>query len=142
MAITSLAPASNDDPCIETRKGLVMNKLSKTILAATTALALAGALTSPAAAAASVFDGSWSVHIAAKNSGCGDGQTVPIGINNGQVSSSMVPASGRVADAGNINVTLASGLKKATGFGHLSSTSGSGTWHGAMCSGIWTASRN
>jgi hypothetical protein len=67
---------------------------------------------------------------------------VAIGISNGQVSSSMVPASGRVADAGNISVTLASGIKKATGFGHLSGTSGSGTWRGALCSGTWTASRN
>jgi hypothetical protein len=137
-AITSSDRGSSDYPYIETRKGLVMNKFSKTIIATTIALALAA----PAAAAASTFDGSWSVHIAAKSSGCGDGQTVSIGINNGQVSSSMVPASGRVADAGNINVTLASGIRKATGFGHLSSTSGSGTWRGAMCSGTWTASRN
>jgi hypothetical protein len=54
----------------------------------------------------------------------------------------MVTASGRVADAGNISVTLASGIKKATGFGHLSGTSGSGTWRGALCSGTWTASRD
>ena len=27
------------------------------------------------------------------------------------------------------------------GSGHLSATSGSGTWHGAMCSGTWTAQR-
>ena len=50
-------------------------------------------------------------------------------------------ASGRVADSGSISVTLASGIKHATGFGHLSGASGSGTWHGAMCSGTWTAQR-
>jgi len=52
-----------------------------------------------------------------------------------------VTASGRVADAGNISVTLISGMKRAKGFGHLTSTSGSGTWRGALCSGTWTAQR-
>jgi hypothetical protein len=53
----------------------------------------------------------------------------------------QMAASGRVADAGNIRVTLASGMKRATGFGHLTATSVSGTWRGAMCSGTWTAHR-
>jgi hypothetical protein len=53
----------------------------------------------------------------------------------------MMTASGRVADSGSISVMLASGIKHATGFGHLSGTSGSGTWHGALCSGTWTAQR-
>jgi hypothetical protein len=52
-----------------------------------------------------------------------------------------VSASGHVADAGSISVTLTSGIKQAIGSGHLSATSGSGTWHGAMCSGTWTAQR-
>jgi hypothetical protein len=117
-----------------------MGLIRKTVIATTAALLLMSQA-APAGASTS-FDGSWSVHIAASNSQCGDGQTVSIGINNGQVSSSMVTASGRVADAGNISVTLASGLKKATGFGRLSGASGSGTWKGALCSGTWTASRN
>ena len=50
-------------------------------------------------------------------------------------------ASGRVADAGSINVTLSTGIKRAVGFGRLSGTSGSGTWRGAMCTGTWTAER-
>jgi hypothetical protein len=54
----------------------------------------------------------------------------------------VVTASGRVADAGNINVTLASGVKRAVGTGRLSGTSGSGTWRAALCSGTWTAQRN
>jgi hypothetical protein len=53
----------------------------------------------------------------------------------------MFMASGRVADAGTINVTLSSGMKRAVGSGHLTATSGSGTWHGVMCSGTWTAQR-
>jgi len=140
-AITALEPATGDYPCIETQ-GPVMGYFNKAFIAASIAFALVSPIATPAVAAASSFDGAWSVHIASSSSECGNGQTVSIGINNGQVTSSMVSASGRVADAGNISVTLASGIKKATGFGHLSGTSGSGTWRGALCSGTWTASRD
>ncbi|TMJ23363.1 MAG: hypothetical protein E6G93_03795 [Alphaproteobacteria bacterium] len=94
-------------------------------------------------AAAATFDGTWNVQIASSNSACNAGASVSIGISNGQVASnsSMVAASGRVADAGNISVTLTSGIKRAVGFGHLSGTSGSGIWRGALCSGTWVAQR-
>jgi hypothetical protein len=102
---------------------------------------LAMSFATPAAAAS--FDGEWSVQIASSNSACGNGATVSIGISNGHVASTnaMMSASGRVADAGSISVTLASGIKRATGFGHLAGTSGSGTWRGPLCSGTWTAQR-
>ena len=103
---------------------------------------LAGAMiTTPAAAA--TFDGEWNVQIASTNAACNSGVSVSIGINNGQVASTnaMVTASGRVAEAGNISVTLASGLKRAVGLGRLGATSGSGTWRAALCSGTWTAQR-
>jgi len=94
-------------------------------------------------AVAASFDGEWSVQIASTNSACGNGATVSIGISNGQVASTdaKVRASGRVAEAGGISVTLASGIKRATGFGHLTGTSGSGTWRGPMCQGTWTAQK-
>ena len=81
--------------------------------------------------------------IASNHAACPNGASVSIDINNGKVASNdaMMSASGRVADAGSINVTLSSGMKRAVGSGHLSATSGSGTWHGAMCSGTWTAQR-
>lgn len=96
-----------------------------------------------AVAAGSTFDGAWNVRISSSSETCGNGATVAIGINNGQIASSSaaVMASGRVADAGAINVTLSTGIKRAVGFGRLSGTSGSGTWRGAMCSGTWTAER-
>jgi hypothetical protein len=99
------------------------------------------AIATPAAAA--TFDGEWNVQIASSNAACSSAVSVSIGINNGQVASTsaMVTASGRVADAGNISVTLASGLKRAIGFGRLAGTSGSGTWRAALCSGTWTAQR-
>ena len=94
-------------------------------------------------AAAATFDGAWNVQIASSNAACPSGTSVSIGINNGQVASNnaMITASGRVADAGNISVTLTSGMKRAVGSGQLTATSGSGTWRGALCSGTWTAQR-
>ena len=93
--------------------------------------------------AASTFDGDWKVQITSSNAACPSGASVSLGINKGQIASNSaaVTASGRVADAGNISVTLASGVKRAVGTGRLSGTSGSGTWRAALCSGTWTAQR-
>lgn len=104
-------------------------------------LLLATPLATPAAAA--TFDGEWSVRIASSRPECGNGGTLSIGISNGHVASdnAIMHASGRVGDSGNISVTLANGARRAVGSGHLSSTSGSGAWRGAMCSGTWTAQR-
>jgi hypothetical protein len=118
-----------------------MVQFRKTIVATRMLLLLAMSFATPAAAA--TFDGQWNVQIASAKPACGGGATVSIGINNGQVASSnpLMTASGRVAGAGNISVTLTSGIKRAVGSGRLSATSGSGTWRGAMCSGTWTAQR-
>jgi hypothetical protein len=107
-----------------------------------TLVAIAFPLTQ-ASAATSSFDGTWNVRISSSSQTCGNGSTVAIGINNGQIASgsAAVTATGRVADAGSINVTLSTGIKRAVGFGRLSGTSGSGTWRGALCTGTWTAER-
>jgi hypothetical protein len=107
-----------------------------------TALLLAAlGLATPCAAA--TFDGDWNVQITSSNAACSSGASVSIGLNNGQVASNStaVTASGRVAEAGAIRVTLASGPKRAVGSGFLTGTSGSGTWRAALCSGTWTAQR-
>jgi hypothetical protein len=118
-----------------------MRYFRKQVIAIRLLLLVVTSIATPAAAA--TFDGAWNVQIASSNSACPSGTSVSIGINNGQVASNnaMVTASGRVAEAGGINVILTSGIKRATGSGHLSATSGSGTWRGAMCSGTWTAQR-
>ena len=115
-----------------------MNGFRKGLLVTVFALALP-----VAQASASTYDGAWNVRIASSSETCGNGATVAIGISNGQIASSSaaVTASGRVADAGAINVSLSTGIKHAVGFGRLSGTSGSGTWRGALCSGTWTAER-
>jgi hypothetical protein len=108
-----------------------------------TSLLLPSLLLATTAAASTTFDGEWSVQIASSSSACTNGASVSIGISNGQVASNTasVSASGRVAEAGIINVTLSSGIKRAVGFGRLSGSSGSGTWRAALCSGTWTAQR-
>src|ERR1700712_4323146 len=118
-----------------------MQHFSKTLFATRILFLAAMAVATPAAAA--TFDGAWNVQIASSNGACSSGTSVSIGINNGQVASTnaMVAASGRVADAGTINVTLSSGMKRAVGYGRLTATSGSGTWRGGLCSGTWTAQR-
>ena len=118
-----------------------MAQFRKTLLASQLLICLTLPFAGPAAAAG--FDGEWTVRIASSSSTCGDGATASFDISNGRVASSggMMSASGHVADSGSISVSLAAGLKHATGFGHLSGASGSGTWRGAMCSGTWTAQR-
>jgi hypothetical protein len=118
-----------------------MGHSRKAIIAAGILFLAGVSLVTPASAA--TFDGAWNVQIASTNVACPSGTSVAIGINNGQVASNnaMVTASGRVADAGTISVTLTSGMKRAIGYGRLSATSGSGTWRGTMCSGTWTAQR-
>lgn len=117
-----------------------MNGFRKALFATIVAVAFPLA---QADAAGATFDGAWNVRISSSSETCGNGSTVSIGINNGQIASSsaMVTASGRVAEAGSINVTLSTGIKRAVGFGRLTGTSGSGTWRGALCTGTWTAER-
>jgi len=116
-----------------------MSHFYKTAIAASLLAALATATPS----AAATFDGDWNVQITSSNAACSSGASVSIEINNGQVASNStaVTASGRVAEAGAIRVTLASGMKRAVGSGVLTGTSGSGTWRAALCSGTWTAQR-
>lgn len=117
-----------------------MNGFRKGLFAGIVAIAVP---LTQADAATSTFDGTWNVRISSSTKTCGNGATVAIGINNGQIASSSaaVSASGRVADAGSINVTLSTGIKRAVGFGRLSGTSGSGTWRGPLCTGTWMAER-
>jgi hypothetical protein len=127
---------------MDTNGGKVMT-MSAFDKAKLTSLLLAGVLLATPAAA-NTFDGQWNVQIASSSSACTDGASVSIGISNGQVASNTasVSASGRVADAGIISVTLSTGIKRAVGSGRLNGSSGSGTWRAALCSGTWTAQRN
>jgi hypothetical protein len=114
----------------------------KSRLVARIGLLAALSMTTPAAAA--TFDGDWDVQIISNSAACSSAVSVSLGISNGHVASNTatVTASGHVAEAGIINVTLTNGVKRATGSGRLTGTSGSGTWRAALCSGSWTAQRS
>jgi hypothetical protein len=117
-----------------------MTHFGKVLVAGKLVALLGSLIASPASAA--TFDGVWQVSITSNRAAC-SGAAVSIAVANGEVASNnaMVTASGRVAAAGAINVTLKAGLKRAVGSGRLSGTSGSGTWRGDVCSGTWTAQR-
>ena len=93
-----------------------MNYFHKSAIAASLLATLATA--TPSAAAS--FDGDWNVQITSSNAACNSGASVSLEINNGQVASntSAVTASGRVADAGAIRVTLATGVKRGRRLRH------------------------
>ena len=140
MTVTYRPIPMGDDGCIN-KGSHTMNQFRKIQIASRILFFAGMAVATPAAAA--TFDGVWNVQIASSNAACPSGTSVSIGINNGQVASNnaMAAASGRVANTGSISVTLTSGIKRAVGTGHLTATSGSGTWRGALCSGTWTAQR-
>ena len=73
---------------------------------------------------------------------------IPLKIENGSVGyNGYVPVrvSGSVAGNGAVTVRVSSGGRNASGSGHLSGDSGTGTWSGSAsdtsCSGTWTAHR-
>jgi hypothetical protein len=121
-----------------------MTTLSKAISLGRTILAAAIISATPALASTGGYDGHWNVQISSNRPNCPSGANFAIAIDKGQVASAGggFSASGKVGDGGNISVALSAGIKRANGLGHLSATSGSGTWHGDLCSGTWTASRN
>jgi hypothetical protein len=120
-----------------------MKNFSKAISIGRVIVAAAIISSSPAFASTG-YDGHWNVQISSNRPNCPSGASIPIAIEKGQVASAggMFNASGRVGDTGAISVVMSSGMKRANGLGHLSAASGSGTWHGDLCSGTWTASRD
>ena len=107
---------------------------------------VATASTVSVAAAATAYDGRWSLSIVTQRGAC-DTYNFPVNITNGAVTfPGLVRASGRVVAGGAVRVNVAAGDKSASGFGKLSHGSGSGRWTGksgdAKCSGTWTAQRS
>ncbi len=107
---------------------------------------VATASTASFAAAATPYDGRWSLSIVTQRGAC-DTYNFPVDITNGHVSfPGLVRASGRVASGGAVRVNVAAGDKSASGSGKLSLGSGGGRWTGrsgeARCSGTWTAQRS
>ena len=103
----------------------------------------------PPAALAATQDGNWTVLIVTEKGNCDRGYRYDVKIANGHVSyegGAAVDLAGTVASNGAISVDIKAGEKGASGTGRLSSTSGSGTWHGSgangsNCAGRWEAVR-
>ena len=117
-----------------------------TLLAAWVVAAIA---LSVGAHAGANFDGAWHVTIITQSGNCDKAYSYPVKVEAGQISYSgdnSFDISGKVADAGTVNVNIARGDQKASANGKLSATNGSGEWTGKSasmnCSGRWEASRS
>jgi len=108
-------------------------------------LAIGGA---PRDAMAAPYDGSWTVLIITEQGSCDRGYRYNINVSKGHVryqGEASVDLSGTVAPNGLVKVSIKLGDKGANGTGHLSGSSGAGTWRGAGsnggCAGRWEAER-
>jgi hypothetical protein len=90
------------------------------------------------------FDGSWSVVIQTEKGTCDQAYRYPIKIADGTLKNGGDAAfdiSGKVNPDGSLTVRVSHGDKSANGAGHLAGTSGTGSWTGGACSGVWIAER-
>jgi hypothetical protein len=107
------------------------------------ASAVAFSVASPTVAAPS-FDGEWSVVIMTQKGDCDASLRYPIRIMNGMlVNAGPMPVdiTGRVVGNGAITVRVTFGNKSASGTGRLAGMTGSGSWNGGACKGVWSAQR-
>jgi len=120
---------------------------SQNAIRATLALAALGIATAASAASAQGtkgFDGKWSVVIVTTKGDCDRAYRYPVAINGTSLVNAGDAAfdiSGKVQGNGAITVKVSYGEKSAMGSGRLTSDSGTGSWTGGSCAGIWTAER-
>jgi len=100
------------------------------------------------AAAATAFDGRWSVVIMTQSGGCDRAYRYGVRISNGDViydGGGPVDLQGHVNSNGVVRVSVSGAGQQADGQGRLSRTLGTGTWHGqgslGSCAGVWQAER-
>ena len=109
-------------------------------------LALLGLAASAAARTqpARGFNGMWSVVIVTTRGDCDRAYRYPVAIAGSSLinaGNAAVDISGRVLGNGAVAVRVSAGSKSAHGYGRLTSSSGSGSWSGGACAGVWTAER-
>lgn len=98
------------------------------------------------AAAATAYDGSWSLTFYTRRGDCDPSYNFQVQITNGIISHpNLVRFRGRVSRDGAVSASVAVEGKYASGSGRLTRTSGRGSWTGrtesSRCSGTWVASR-
>jgi hypothetical protein len=110
------------------------------------ALAMTTAASAPASAR-TVYDGVWSVVVAAESGTCSGAYRYPVEIVNGYVrhanpNDASFAIRGRVGAGGRVQVAVRRGDQHAFGVGRLARFSGGGTWQSPNgCAGHWEASR-
>src|SRR5882724_1356189 len=85
------------------------------------------------AGARTIYDGEWSVLIVTERGVCDRAYRYGVQIIDGIVSSQgsgAINFTGRVANDGRVQVSVAAGDKQASGRGRLSRTTGQGSWTG------------
>jgi hypothetical protein len=105
------------------------------------ALGLAG---TEGAAAATVYDGGWSLTFLTRRGACDSQYHFNVQITNGIVShANLVKFRGRVSRGGAVRASVSVPGKFASGSGRLTRTDGRGRWAGhagkSRCSGTWIA---
>ena len=117
---------------------------SQNAIRATLALAAFGIATAASAQGTKGFGGKWSVVIMTTKGDCDRAYRYPVAINGTSLVNAGDAAfdiSGKVQGNGAITVKVSYGEKSAMGSGRLTSDSGTGSWTGGSCAGIWTAER-
>jgi hypothetical protein len=121
---------------------------SRTNVAATLLIALAVmAGAGGSASARTVYDGVWSVVVAAEAGTCSGAYRYPIAIVNGYVrhaatGDASFNINGRVVSGGRVSVEVSRGGQRAYGVGRLSRFTGGGVWRSPSgCAGRWEATR-
>lgn len=123
--------------------------INQSIRATTLATVFAAVVSSAAPSAhAASFDGPWSVLVVTRSGACDQAYRYGVTIARGVVyyaGGGPVSLTGRVSPSGAVTVRVSSGPQYAVGSGHLSRTSGRGSWRGqgagGACSGVWSATR-
>ena len=119
------------------------NAAGRTALAGLALLGLVGSAAARTQPARS-FNGIWSVVIVTTRGDCERAYRYPVAIAGSNVinaGSAAADISGRVLGNGAVAVRVSGGGQTARGFGRLTTSSGSGSWSGGACAGVWTAER-
>jgi hypothetical protein len=140
---------NNEPGALDRRHQTRVPMINYSIRATTLAMVFAAVMSSaaPSAQAAS-FDGPWSVLVVTRSGPCDQAYRYGVTIARGVVyyaGGGPVSLTGRVSPSGAVTVRVSSGPQYAVGSGHLSRSSGRGSWRGqgagGTCSGVWSATR-
>lgn len=97
-----------------------------------------------AEAAATPFDGRWTIVAEAREGSCEEAYRLPIDVQDGAISYAgphAVDARGQVNSAGRVTITLAHGGNVVRAQGSLDAQTGGGKWVSPGCTGAWSGQK-